>query len=132
MSVRAPVGDINIAIERCAIGRGVAALRHHSLSVEYSYETMNQLRARLMQFDSEGTVFGSINGNDLRKLPVILPGDRLTKLFEAFCGPNGALIESNFGETATLTAIRDALLPKLLSGELRVPEAVRTLAEVGG
>ena len=37
ISVRAPVGDINMAFEKCCIGRGVAVLRHKSKSRSFTY-----------------------------------------------------------------------------------------------
>jgi type I restriction enzyme S subunit len=40
ISVRAPVGDINMTAEDCAIGRGVAAARHKTGSRSYSYQFM--------------------------------------------------------------------------------------------
>lgn len=65
---------------------------------------------------------GSISGKLLRqfKLP-LLDGPQLEEL-ENFCSPHFKLIESNLRETKTLTALRDALLPKLMAGEIDVSE----------
>src|SRR5919197_516567 len=59
ISVRAPVGDINMASEHCAIGRGVAAARHKTGSRSYSYQFMQSLKDVFARFEAEGTVFGS-------------------------------------------------------------------------
>lgn len=69
VSVRAPVGDVNIANERCAVGRGVAAIRHRSGSRSFTYYSMNHLGAHFGQFEAEGTVFGCINKADFERLP---------------------------------------------------------------
>lgn len=120
VSVRAPVGDINVAPEDCAIGRGLAAVRHRSGNALYTYEVLNHLQPFLRQFDSEGTVFGAINKRGLHDLTVIAPCDQVVNRFEALVEPLGRLIEHNEFESRTLSALRNTLLPKLLSGELRV------------
>lgn len=64
MSVRAPVGDLNVAYEDCCIGRGLAAISsdHHS----FCLYLMRSLKRKLDAFNGEGTVFGSINGKALK------------------------------------------------------------------
>ena len=47
VSVRAPVGAINMAWERCCVGRGLAALRHKSGSASYTYYALRSLQAEL-------------------------------------------------------------------------------------
>lgn len=71
MSVRAPVGDINIAKEHCAIGRGLAALKPKNKCYSYLYYTMMELNFELKKFNDEGTVFGSITKDDLYALNVV-------------------------------------------------------------
>ena len=71
MSVRAPVGDINIAEEHCAIGRGLAALKPKNKCYSYLYYTMMELNFELKKFNDEGTVFGSITKDDLFALNVV-------------------------------------------------------------
>ena len=60
MSVRAPVGDINIAKEYCAIGRGLASIRPKDGCYSFLYYTLKQLNHELQRFNDDGTVFGSI------------------------------------------------------------------------
>ncbi len=121
VSVRAPVGDLNMADEKCCIGRGVAAVRHKSESRSFTYAVMQSLTSLLDRFEAEGTVFGSINKKDFNDLPTFVPPRDLVTMFEALVYPLDQRIEQNTEETQTLAALRDALLPKLLSGEVRVP-----------
>ena len=65
VSVRAPVGDINMAWERCCIGRGVASLRHKSRSSSYTYHSLHAIRHHITRYDDSGTVFGAINKGEL-------------------------------------------------------------------
>lgn len=118
--VRAPVGDINMAAERCCIGRGLAAVRHKTGSRSYTYYAMRALRGDFDRFEAEGTVFGSMNKKDFHTLAHIVPPEQKVKDFEHLVHPLDQRIQNNLEESRTLAALRDALLPKLLSGEVRL------------
>jgi type I restriction enzyme S subunit len=116
------VGDINIATERCAIGRGVAAARHKTGSRSYSYQFMHSIEEVFARFEGEGTVFGSIGKNDFHAIPCVMPPRDLVFAFEKCLSAIDERIEVNECESRILAALRDTLLPKLISGGLRVPE----------
>ena len=120
VSVRAPVGGINMAAEECAIGRGVAAIRHKTGSRSYTYYSMHMLKEEFNRFEAEGTVFGSINKADFQALKVKIPPPDKVLEFEEICYPIDQQIENNEKQSRTLAALRDALLPRLMSGEVRV------------
>ena len=120
MSVRAPVGDLNVAYTDCCIGRGLAAIHSKSSQQSFVLYTMFSLRKQLDVFNGEGTVFGSINRTSLNELPIFIPSDREIVKFEAIVAPIDAAIRNNYEEICRLEKIRDALLPKLMSGELDV------------
>jgi type I restriction enzyme S subunit len=133
ISVRAPVGDINMVAEDCAIGRGVAAARHKTGSRSYTYQFMRSLEEVFGRFEAEGTVFGSIGKKDFHAIPRVAPARDLVIRYEHFIAPMDSRVELNERESRTLAALRDMLLPKLLSGEIRLnlectepkPEIVR-------
>jgi type I restriction enzyme S subunit len=110
-----------MAVERCSIGRGVAAIRHKSGSRSYTYYTMQFLSSVFDRFEAEGTVFGSISKKDFSNITIIRPPSVLVACFEKMVFSFDQQIQVNESQTATLSAIRDTLLPKLLSGEIRVP-----------
>ena len=120
MSVRAPVGDLNVAYTDCCIGRGLAAIHSKSNQQSFVLYTMFSLHKQLDVFNGEGTVFGSINRTSLTELPIFIPSDREIVKFEAIVAPIDAAIRNNYEEICRLEKIRDALLPKLMSGELDV------------
>ncbi len=120
MSVRAPVGDLNIALDKCCIGRGLASLLHKSNSTSYSYCLLKHLQSVLNNYNGEGTVFGSINQKDLKSIKVIKPRNDLVLIFNDKVGDCDAIIQINEINSQTLSQIRDSLLPKLLSGEIDV------------
>jgi type I restriction enzyme S subunit len=118
VSVRAPVGEINVAPFRLCIGRGLAAIRSEYRS--YSLYKIMSLRERISKFDSEGTVFGAITKDSLEKLQVILPDSAVKKTANEILQPLDNRIFHNHQEIISLTSLRDVLLPKLMSGQLRV------------
>ena len=120
MSVRAPVGDFNIAFEECCLGRGLAAIQSKRGCQSFILYTMFALKQELDLFNGEGTVFGSINKDNMANLPVYIPSDEEIRQFEEVVSPMDAAIEASFAETCQLQTTRDSLLPKLMSGELAV------------
>ena len=123
LSVRAPVGRPNMAREACCIGRGVAGLRHKTSALSYTYAMAKHLELQFAVFNAEGTVFGSINKKDFLALSLIVPPTEAVQRFEKAVRPLDAKVWNNSDQIDTLTELRDTLLPKLISGELRVPWA---------
>lgn len=121
LSVRAPVGDINVATETCAIGRGVAAIRHHSGSRTYTFEFMGSMRGVLDEYNGHGTVFGAIGGRDLSAIPCLAPPDGLVRRFDDLARPLDERLENLERQRQTLIEARDAMLPRLLRGEMTSP-----------
>lgn len=78
---------------------------------------------------AEGKAHGSAQANvstrDLLDYPVINPGVRVFRAFEDLVRPILDRGLANLGEIAGLAATRDLLLPKLISGEIRVKDAER-------
>jgi len=130
VSVRAPVGDINLAWERCCIGRGVAALRHKSGSSSFTYHSAWALQRELKEYEHTGTVFGAINKGQFQALKVTEPDPRVVEAFDAMAVNLDARIRSNTAATRTWAGLRDTILPTLISGEIRVPAAERLVESV--
>ena len=122
MSVRAPVGDLNVAYEPCCIGRGLGAIRSKDGHQSFVLYTVFSLREKLDMFNGEGTVFGSINRDALNSMPIVIPTREEMDRFEDVIAPMDAAIRNNYGEICHLEAIRDSLLPRLMSGKLDVSD----------
>lgn len=122
MSVRAPVGDLNVAHVDCCIGRGLAAIHSKNNHQSFVLYTMFFLKKQLDVFNSEGTVFGSINRNSLNEMPILIPSSEKLDEFEVLVAPMDAAIRNNYDEICRLEQLRDSLLPKLMSGELDVSD----------
>jgi type I restriction enzyme S subunit len=118
LSVRAPVGTINMATERCCIGRGLAAISSKYWS--FAYYLLDSLSTTFEVFNGEGTVFGSINKTDLENIEVFIPPIAEIEKFERISNEIDLKILASEKENQTLKDIRDSLLPKLMSGAIKV------------
>lgn len=127
ISVRAPVGDVNMAAEDCAIGRGVAAARHKSGSRSYTYQFMLALDRVFARFEAEGTVFGSISKKDFQAISCVIVPREIVAALERVLAPLDDRVEIIMHESSSLAALRDTLLPSLVSGNLRLKDAGRFL-----
>ncbi len=76
MSVRAPVGDINITNKDICLGRGVCSLRMKNGNQEFLYYMLKHYVKHLINREN-GTVFGSVNRNDIAKLQLDIPQNPL-------------------------------------------------------
>ena len=122
MSVRAPVGDLNISTESCCIGRGLAAIHSKNSHQSFVLYTMYAVQEQLNIFNGEGTVFGSINKDSLYNIDVVIPDKETLDKFESIVAPMDAIIRNNYDQNCKLQSIRDTLLPKLMNGEIDVDD----------
>jgi len=74
---------------------------------------------------THGSVFDTITRDTLASVQVVCPTTKLIDVFEIQIGPALERIRANLFESRTLAALRDTLLPKLISGELRIRDAER-------
>uniref|UniRef100_UPI00387F98CD restriction endonuclease subunit S n=1 Tax=Photobacterium leiognathi TaxID=553611 RepID=UPI00387F98CD len=123
ISVRAPVGDKNMAAIDCCIGRGVAAIKHKSDSRSFTYAFMSHIEKKLGDSGSSGTVFSSINQKELKKVSFVAPPQKLIEAFHKIVDPIDQKVEVLSKEIESLSSLRDTLLPKLLSGEIELEGA---------
>ncbi len=122
VSVRAPVGEQNMALEKCCIGRGVARFRYKSNPefYTYTYFKFKYLMNEIKQFNNEGTVFGSISKSDFEKFEITIPNQEVVEKFQNEVKPIDDKVIDNTIQIRTLEKLRDTLLPKLMSGEVRI------------
>ena len=122
VSVRAPVGEQNMALVKCCIGRGVASFRYSADKdyYTYTYFKIRSLMTEIKKFNEEGTVFGSIGKADFEALDITIPPKSLIQDFEKTAKPINEKVIENCAQIQTLEKLRDTLLPKLMSGEVRV------------
>ena len=127
MSSRAPVGYLAIAEVPLAVNQGYVAIPpEEGMSNLYVLfwlsANMDRIKAR-----AGGTTFQEISKRNFRPIPMLVPPREVLEQFDAQVRPLYDRIVVNVRHARTLAALRDALLPKLVSGEIRVPEAEAVL-----
>ena len=113
MSVRAPVGDLNIANEDCCIGRGLAAIHSKDVHQSFVHYTIVALKPKLDMYNGEGTVFGCINRDSLNNMPIIIPSNSFIDQFESIISFFDTIIFQFNSENQNLIKIRDEIIYKL-------------------
>ncbi len=104
------------------IGRNMTAVRPRNISPTYLFEYLfSDNGKKQIQLNTDyGTIFDSLNVKGIKKLKILIPDQRAMRRFETTARPLRKQMEKNIYENLCLSGIRDALLPKLMSGEIRV------------
>lgn len=113
LSVRAPVGDLNITLHDCCIGRGLAAVRSKIKCNSFLFYMLQTKNSELNISNDDGTIFGSITKEDLFNLQVTIPQNKHIFAFnkKAKIIDNGIQIKDN--ENKVLTELQSLLLAKM-------------------
>jgi len=120
LSVRAPVGTMNIAKDDCCIGRGLAALNSKTGSDGFLFYVMQYYKQVFDYRNSEGTTFGSITKDDLHSLPLAYPTSDLLDKYDNIVSQSNKLVFEKGMENLQLEELRDWLLPMLMNGQVIV------------
>ena len=119
LSVRAPVGRINVADRQLVLGRGLAGLRHLSNRQSFLLQQIGHVFAE-EDAVGDGTIYKAVTKRFLEQMPILSPSEQVQDAFENLIRPFDDFIAMCEAETRKLAETRDLLLPKLLAGDLRV------------
>jgi len=122
LSVRAPVGTLNLAKEDCCIGRGLSALNSKDNCIAYLFGVMVNLKQIFDRRNVDGTTFGSITKDDLFSLKVVRPEKDILKQYHSIINPTFEKQNKIALENIQLSSLRDWLLPMLMNGQVKVGE----------
>jgi len=127
LSSRAPIGYLAIAEIPVAINQGFIAMKPmaHVSSVFlllWASAAHDQIVSR-----ANGSTFLEISKANFRPLPVVKATDEVLTAFDRLARPTYERIVACTRDSRALTALRDTLLPKLISGEIRVKDAERLI-----
>ena len=123
LSSRAPIGYLAIAQMPIAVNQGYIAIPSGGeLSPLYMLfwcrQNMEGIKAR-----ANGSTFMEISKKAFRPIPALVPSAKVLVAFANVADPIFERLIENERQAQTLTQLRDILLPRLISGELRLPEA---------
>ncbi|HAV4522964.1 restriction endonuclease subunit S [Acinetobacter baumannii] len=120
MSSRAPIGYLALTDIEVAVNQGyIAILKHDLYSNEFMY-LWCKANMELIKNSGNGSVFQEISKASFRELPFVCPPEPLLKRFNGYCINWFSKIKLNAKQIQTLENLRDTLLPRLMSGEVRV------------
>ena len=119
LSVRAPVGRINVADRQLVLGRGLAGLRHLSNRQSFLLQQIGHVFAE-EDAVGDGTIYKAVTKRFLEQMPILSPSEQVQDAFENLIRPFDDFIAMCEAESRKLAETRDLLLPKLLAGDLRV------------
>ena len=112
---------------KAAMGRNMTAVRSKK---EYQFPTYlvellqsPSMRAEIEAKTDVGTILNALNVRSIPTLRCVLASHGVMNEFESIARPVRAKMESNIARIQTLSGVRDTLLPRLISGQLRLPEA---------
>ncbi len=129
MSSRAPVGYLAIAKIPVAINQGYIAMKcNKELSPEFVLQWCSANMPEIVSRAS-GTTFAEISKKNFNPIPLVKPPVELVKIYTTQVSAIYSVIENTMREINSLTQLRDTLLPKLLSGEITLPEAEQAVSE---
>ena len=131
LSSRAPVGYLALTTEPTAINQGYIALKPQSrisnfFLLHWCESNLDEIKNR-----ASGTTFAEISKAAFRPIPAIEPSNSAMEKFHDLVSPIYERVLVASKEMETLAKLRDTLLPKLISGDLRIPDAEKFL-EVAG
>jgi type I restriction enzyme S subunit len=122
LSSRAPVGYLAITAMPVAINQGFIALKCNDFASNFFMLNWCQTNMAEIKSRATGTTFAEISKQNFRPIPVVLPPIDLMAAFTTKVAPLYAQITANLHQSQALANLRDTLLPKLLSGELALPQ----------
>jgi type I restriction enzyme S subunit len=120
MTVRAPVGAVNVACSEVCVGRGVAGIcSDYPCFAEFLVRSLEHRWAG----EESGTIFPAVNRKQIENMSVVIPPTSAIEEYEETVASFVDSMLALYRETERLTELRDILLPRLISGEIRVPDA---------
>ena len=129
MSSRAPIGYLAITQIPVAINQGYIAMLPGGCLPPIYLLFWCQQNMEVIKNHANGSTFMEISKKAFRPLPAIIPDESIISAFTDLAEPLFARLVANEQQAQTLAQLRDTLLPKLISGRLRLPEAEALLAE---
>jgi restriction endonuclease S subunit len=124
LSSRAPIGYMAITEIETAINQGYIAINcKHDFSNLFMLYWLRQNMASVIE-RANGSTFLEVSKSNFKEINIVIPSRELHKFFIQTVEPAFRHLIQNVKENFELTLLRDNLLPKLISGELEVNEAL--------
>ena len=134
MSFKMTIGRVAITDGEMTTNEAIAHFRldpASQLSTEFIYLHLRQFD--FSRLSSTSSIADAVNSKTVRQIPILVPSREVATAFQEKIGVVFEMLKSNEQQAQTLSTLRDTLLPRLISGQLRLPEAqAATEAALGG
>lgn len=130
MSFKMTIGRVAITDGEMTTNEAIAHFRldtSSQLSSEYIYLHLRQFD--FSRLSSTSSIADAVNSKTVREIPILLPDVQITAAFQDQISTIFSRLKNNEKQARTLTQLRDTLLPRLISGQLRLPGAEQTVGE---
>jgi type I restriction enzyme S subunit len=131
ISARGTVGKVCLTGQDMAMNQSCYGLRSKAANGEFFCFYLTKSIVEILEARAHGSVFNTITRDTLDGVSTISPPLEVIQSFNSIAGALLGKIKNNLEESRILGNQRDALLPKLISGEIRIPDAEKMLEEVG-
>lgn len=124
LSFKLTVGRLSITTDRMVTNEAIAHFKLDAdspISSEYIYLALKNFN--FGSLSSTSSIAEAVNSKTVKSLPILVPSPRTAAAFDEHVGPLFARIRLIENQAQTLSTLRDTLLPRLISGQLRLPEA---------
>ena len=122
ISARGTVGKLALTGRAMGMNQSCYGLRGKAGDTYFTYFSATRLVQQLQQ-RAHGSVFDTITQETFAGIHVAYPQPPVIEAFDVAVSPLMARIRENLFQAQTLSTLRDTLLPRLISGQLRLPEA---------
>ena len=129
LSSRAPIGYLAINEVPVSVNQGIIAMICDGDVPNYYVYFWVKNNMGMIKGKAGGTTFAEISKRNFRPIPMLVPSIALLERFRSIAESAFTMILENAKSCRTLATLRDTLLPKLISGELRVPDVEMFLKE---
>jgi type I restriction enzyme S subunit len=131
ISARGTVGKVCLTGQDMAMNQSCYGLRSKAANGEFFCFYLTKSLVEILEARAHGSVFSTITRDTLDGVSTNSPPLEVIQSFNSITGALLGKIKNNLEESRILGNQRDALLPKLISGEIRIPDAEKMLEEVG-
>lgn len=120
LSFKLTIGRVAIATEKMVSNEAIASFINPKISTEFLYLYLKQYKYE--KLGNTSSIATAVNSKIIKKIPIVIPSEKFEESFLTIVDSIFKKIRSSVFEINNLSEIRDSLLPRLLSGEIELPE----------
>ena len=129
LSFKLTLGRVTIASEELTTNEAIAHFIEPEYGINVPYLYCYLINFNYSSLGSTSSIATAVNSKIIKNMPILVPTERILDCYKKQSEPSFQKMKSLDDETAMLTNLRDTLLPKIISGELRLDNIATDLAK---